>query len=47
MALVSAHTMGFPTDLGEREAFFMSEVTKGESLDMEGNINHHPATAQD
>ena len=34
-----AQEEGFPTDIEEREAFFMSEVARGEQLNGEGKRN--------
>jgi mitochondrial import receptor subunit TOM20 len=35
-AVEEAQEEGFPTDIEEREAFFMSEVARGEQLNGEG-----------
>ena len=37
-AFNEAKDEGFPTDVEEREAFFMSEVAKGEQLVQEGEL---------
>lgn len=38
-AVQEAKAEGFPTDIEEREAFFMSEVARGEQLNGEGKKN--------
>lgn len=40
-AVARAKEQGFPTDVEEREAFFMNEVARGETLGSDGN-NFHP-----
>lgn len=37
-AVNAAKDEGFPTDLEEKEAYFMSQVAKGESLCAEGSF---------
>ena len=34
--VAEAKSEGFPTDVEEKEAYFMSEVSKGESLSSDG-----------
>ncbi|KAN0083929.1 putative mitochondrial import receptor subunit [Elaphomyces granulatus] len=44
-ALARAKDEGFPTDLEEKEAFFMGQVAQGESLSSEGSSNVEAALA--
>lgn len=44
-AVNAAKDEGFPTDLEEKEAYFMSQVAKGESLCAEGSDNVEAALA--
>ncbi|OKL59612.1 Mitochondrial import receptor subunit tom20 [Talaromyces atroroseus] len=44
-AVNAAKDEGFPTDLEEKEAYFMSQVAKGESLCAEGSDNIEAALA--
>ncbi|KAL2214950.1 putative mitochondrial import receptor subunit [Thermoascus aurantiacus ATCC 26904] len=44
-AVAQAKDEGFPTDLEEKEAYFMGQVAKGESLCAEGNNNIEAALA--
>lgn len=37
-AVLEAKEEGFPTDVEEKEAFFMNEVARGETLCQEGMI---------
>jgi import receptor subunit TOM20 len=39
--VAQAKDEGFPTDLEEKEAYFMGQVAKGESLCAEGPLSHH------
>lgn len=38
-AVKDAQAEGFPTDVEEKEAFFMQEVSRGEALSGEGEIS--------
>lgn len=42
-ALARAKDEGFPTDLEEKEAFFMGQVAQGESLSSEGMSSFYRA----
>ena len=39
-AVEEAKEEGFPTDVEEREAYFMQEVARGEGLSGEGRLNY-------
>lgn len=45
-AVEEAQEEGFPTDIEEREAFFMTEVARGEQLNGEGKITESDAQFQ-
>jgi len=40
-AVADAQAAGFPTDVEDKEAYFMNEVAQGEALCQEG-MNPHP-----
>lgn len=42
-AVARAKDEGFPTDLEEKEAYFMGQVAKGEGLCAEGRLPSHDA----
>jgi import receptor subunit TOM20 len=42
-AVSRAKDEGFPTDLEEKEAYFMGQVAKGEGLCAEGRLTSHDA----
>lgn len=41
-AVAKAKEQGFPTDVEEREAFFMNEVARGEALGSDGICDSVP-----
>jgi import receptor subunit TOM20 len=40
-AVRDAQAEGFPTDVEEKEAYFMQEVSRGEGLSGDGRISEH------